>query len=94
MNDVTSNGSLPSAADGLGGESADTSSGRSESPISAEALHARIEELSERVGQIYTRSNMQVTRAVDPIPSLLVTGLAGFAAGYLCRASRDWNGFA
>jgi hypothetical protein len=54
-----------------------------------EAAKATVDDVSERAGQAYTRSNVAVTRAVDPIPSLLLVGAIGFLMGYVCSELRQ-----
>lgn len=87
MNDVTTNESLPSSVDKLGQERDTSPSGVL--PISAEALSAQIDDLSERVSQLYARSNAQITRTVEPIPSLAIIALGSFIAGYFYRTLRE-----
>lgn len=89
MNNATINESLPSSADRLGQERDKSDVSSRSLPISAEALSAQIDDLSERVSQLYARSNAQITRAVQPIPSLATIALASFIAGYLCRTLRE-----
>ncbi len=86
MNDVTTNGMLPSAADSMGDNGARLNSDNEEasSVISAEALSAKVDELSERVGQLYNRANTRVTRRVDPIPFAGGCGGGFWFRGRLC----------
>jgi hypothetical protein len=85
MNDVSTNDTLPSAADNLSNDDARSKLHEvASSAISAEALSAKVEELSERVDQFYGRANTTITRGVDPIPSLTVVAVAGFVLGYVC----------
>jgi pheromone shutdown protein TraB len=85
MNDVSTNDTLPSAAESLGNDDARSNLHQAaSSAISAEALSAKVDELSERVGRLYSSANTTISRGVDPIPSLTVVAAAGFVAGYVC----------
>ncbi len=85
MNDVSTNDTLSSAADNLDNDDTRPKLYEAESyAISADALSAKVNELSERVGRLYSRTNTTITRRVDPIPSLAVVAAAGFVAGYAC----------
>jgi hypothetical protein len=98
MSDIGSNDKRP--ANGLLGQASNTlgkasetfqnktSEGveavRAKASEGVEAVKATVDDISERTGQAYTRGNVAVTRAVDPIPSLLLAGAIGFLAGYVC----------
>lgn len=93
MSDINSNTSRPSAADSMAGGSEQGPAGtmdalRAKAAAGTEALQEKIGDVQERAGQAYTRGNVAVTRAVDPIPSLALVAAAGFLAGYICGAMR------
>lgn len=93
MSDISKNDARPSAADSMGGSGQGQSSAmerlRSTAAAGAETVQSKMEDVQERAGQMYTRGNVAVTRAVDPIPSLALVAAASFLAGYLCASMRQ-----
>jgi hypothetical protein len=93
MSDIGNNDQRP--ANGLFGQATNSLGKASEALQSkasegVEAVKATVGDVSERTGQAYTRGNVAVTRAVDPIPSLLLVGAIGFLAGYVCSELRKY----
>lgn len=92
MSNINNNDARPSAADNLGaaepGGSGTMDALRAKAAAGAETVQSTIDDVQERAGQIYTRGNVAVTRAVDPIPSLVLVAAASFLAGYVCASMR------
>lgn len=91
MSDIGGKESSP--ANGVYGKVSDTLGKTSEAlqnkaSEAADAVKATVDDVSERANQTYTRGNVAVTRAVDPIPSLLFVGVVGFLIGYVCSELR------